>query len=53
MVRDGSVTRLIQLLQSDDAAERELAARLIWQRYFPDLLMLAQEPEPAHPPPRG
>jgi RNA polymerase sigma factor (sigma-70 family) len=38
----GSVTRLIQLLRSGDAAERDLAARLIWQRYFRDLLELAR-----------
>src|SRR5271170_4486871 len=42
MVRDGSVTRMIQLLSSDDAAERDLAARLIWQRYLRDLLELAR-----------
>ncbi|MFI5456662.1 MAG: ECF-type sigma factor [Isosphaerales bacterium] len=42
MVRDGSVTRLIQLLRSDDPAERDLAARLIWRRYFRDLLELAR-----------
>ena len=42
MVRDGSVTRLIQLLRSDDAAERNVAARLIWRRYFHDLLELAR-----------
>jgi RNA polymerase sigma factor (sigma-70 family) len=42
MVRDGSVTRLIQLLRSADAAERDLAARLIWRRYFHDLLELAR-----------
>jgi DNA-directed RNA polymerase specialized sigma24 family protein len=42
MVRHGSVTGLIQLLGSDDAAERELAARLIWRRYFRDLLELAR-----------
>ena len=40
MVREGSVTRLIQLLRSDDAVERDLAARLIWRRYFRDLLEL-------------
>ena len=39
---DGSVTRLIQLLRSDDPAERDLAAQLIWQRYFHDLLELAR-----------
>jgi RNA polymerase sigma factor (sigma-70 family) len=42
MSREGSVTRLIQFLRSNDAAERELAARLIWQRYFRDLLELAR-----------
>ncbi len=42
MVRDGSVTRLIQLLCSPDAVGRDLAARLIWRRYFRDLLELAR-----------
>jgi RNA polymerase sigma factor (sigma-70 family) len=42
MVQEGSVTRLIQLLRSDDAGERDLAARLIWRRYFRDLLELAR-----------
>ena len=42
MVHDGSVTRLIQLLRSGDATERDLAARLIWRRYFRDLLELAR-----------
>jgi RNA polymerase sigma factor (sigma-70 family) len=42
MIRYGSITCLIHLLRSDDPAERELAARLIWQRYFPDLLDLAR-----------
>jgi RNA polymerase sigma factor (sigma-70 family) len=42
MVSDGSVTRLIQLLCSADAVERDLAARLIWRRYFRDLLELAR-----------
>jgi len=42
MVGDGSVTRLIQLLRSGDATERDLAARLIWERYFRDLLELAR-----------
>src|SRR5215831_4902975 len=42
MDRDGSVTRLIQLLRSADPAERDLAARLIWRRYFHDLLELAR-----------
>jgi RNA polymerase sigma factor (sigma-70 family) len=42
MVGDGSVTRLIRLLRSDDAVERDLAARLIWRRYFHDLLELAR-----------
>jgi RNA polymerase sigma factor (sigma-70 family) len=43
MDSDASVTRLIQLLRSDDTAVRDLAARLIWQRYFPDLLDLARK----------
>jgi RNA polymerase sigma factor (sigma-70 family) len=42
MGRVGSVTRLIQLLRSDDPTERDLAARLIWRRYFHDLLELAR-----------
>ena len=42
MVSDGSVTRLIQLLHTGDATERNLAARLIWERYFRDLLELAR-----------
>ena len=42
MVRDESVTRLIQLVRSDDAAERDVAARFIWHRYFRDLLKLAR-----------
>jgi hypothetical protein len=41
MGREGSVTRLIQFLRSGDATERDLAARVIWQRYFRDLLELA------------
>ncbi len=42
MVHDGSVTRLIRLLRSEDSVERDLAARLIWRRYFRDLLELAR-----------
>jgi RNA polymerase sigma factor (sigma-70 family) len=42
MVHDGSVTRLIKLLRCDDPIERDLAARLIWRRYFRDLLELAR-----------
>ena len=42
MSSGGSVTRLIQLIRSEDAAERQAAARLIWQRYFHDLLELAR-----------
>jgi DNA-directed RNA polymerase specialized sigma24 family protein len=42
MMQNGSVTRLIQLLRSGDAAERNMAARLIWRRYFRDLLVLAR-----------
>jgi RNA polymerase sigma factor (sigma-70 family) len=43
MNQKGSVTRLIQLLRSDDPAARDMAARLIWQRYFRDLLELARK----------
>ena len=43
MVHDGSVTRLIKLLRSGDRAERDMAARLIWLRYFRDLLDLARK----------
>jgi RNA polymerase sigma factor (sigma-70 family) len=42
MVSDGSVTRLIRLLLSPDPDERDMAARLIWLRYFRDLLTLAR-----------
>jgi RNA polymerase sigma factor (sigma-70 family) len=42
MVRHGSVTKLIQLLRSDEKTERDLAALLIWRRYFRDLLELAR-----------
>jgi RNA polymerase sigma factor (sigma-70 family) len=38
----GSVTRLIFDLRSDEAAVRELAARLVWGRYFQELLALAR-----------
>jgi RNA polymerase sigma factor (sigma-70 family) len=37
----GSVTRLIIDLRSDEAVVRELAARLVWGRYFQELLALA------------
>ena len=39
---DASVTRLIQLLRADDPAVRDMAAGLIWRRYFRDLLELAR-----------
>ena len=42
MTPPGSVTRMIPRLRSDDPAEREEAARLIWSRYFPALLDLAR-----------
>jgi RNA polymerase sigma factor (sigma-70 family) len=38
----GSVTRLIIDLRSDEATVRELAARLVWGRYFQELLALAR-----------
>ena len=42
MVPDGSVTRMIHLIRSGDPAERDMAARLIWLRYFRELLELAR-----------
>jgi RNA polymerase sigma factor (sigma-70 family) len=42
IIRNGSVTKLIQLLRSEDKTEREMAALLIWRRYFRDLLELAR-----------
>jgi DNA-directed RNA polymerase specialized sigma24 family protein len=38
----GSVTRLIIDLRSDEPRVREMAARLIWGRYFQELLLLAR-----------
>jgi RNA polymerase sigma factor (sigma-70 family) len=43
MEPDDSVTRLIQLLRADDKTVRDMAASLIWQRYFRDLLELARK----------
>jgi len=43
MEPDASVTRLIQLLRDDDRSVRDMAASLIWQRYFRDLLDLARK----------
>jgi RNA polymerase sigma factor (sigma-70 family) len=37
-----SVTRLIYLLRSRDTAVRDMAAGMIWQRYFRELLSLAR-----------
>jgi len=42
MGAQGSVTRLIIDLRSDEPAVREIAARLVWGRYFKDLLALAR-----------
>jgi DNA-directed RNA polymerase specialized sigma24 family protein len=39
----GSVTRLIHDLRSETPAVRELAARMVWERYFRDLLQLARK----------
>jgi DNA-directed RNA polymerase specialized sigma24 family protein len=39
---DDSVTRLIEQLRSVDAATRNIAARRIWDHYFPSLLELAR-----------
>jgi DNA-directed RNA polymerase specialized sigma24 family protein len=38
----GSITGVIQGLRSDDPVVRDAAARLIWDRYFRDLLTLAR-----------
>jgi RNA polymerase sigma factor (sigma-70 family) len=42
MTTPASVTRLIHLLGSSDLAVRDLAAEMIWQRYFRELLSLAR-----------
>ncbi|MGP0069031.1 MAG: ECF-type sigma factor [Isosphaeraceae bacterium] len=42
MRAQGSVTRLIIDLRSDEPAVREVAARLVWGRYFKELLALAR-----------
>jgi RNA polymerase sigma factor (sigma-70 family) len=42
MGAQGSVTRLIIDLRSADPALREIAARLVWGRYFRELLALAR-----------
>jgi DNA-directed RNA polymerase specialized sigma24 family protein len=42
MGAQGSVTRLIIDLRSDDPRVREVAARLVWGRYFQELLSLAR-----------
>ena len=39
----GSVTRLIHDLRHDDPAVRDRAARLVWERYFRNLLALARK----------
>lgn len=38
-----SVTKLIAILRSDDSDVRQVAARLIWERYFRALLSLARK----------
>ena len=38
----GSITRLIHDLHSNEPAARALAARLVWERYFRELLLLAR-----------
>jgi DNA-directed RNA polymerase specialized sigma24 family protein len=42
MEAQGSVTRLIIDLRSTDPALRDVAARLVWGRYFQELLFLAR-----------
>ncbi len=43
MDQQGSVTIAIPGLRSADPAVRNAAARLIWERYFRDLLTLARK----------
>jgi hypothetical protein len=43
----GSVTRLLFDLRSADSALRELAARLVWGRYFQEPLVLARNHQSA------
>jgi RNA polymerase sigma factor (sigma-70 family) len=38
-----SMTRLIKLLRAEDKTVRDMAASMIWQRYFRDLLDLARQ----------
>jgi ECF sigma factor len=42
MAAHGSITRLIIELRSDEPRVREAAARLVWGRYFKELLLLAR-----------
>ena len=42
MGAQGSVTRLIIDLRSDEPGVREVAARLVWGRYLQELLLLAR-----------
>jgi RNA polymerase sigma factor (sigma-70 family) len=43
MEHEASVTGLIPLLRAEDKSLRDMAASLIWQRYFRDLLDLARK----------
>ena len=43
MDQEGSVTRMILDLRNGDPVVRNAAARLIWERYFRDLLKLARK----------
>jgi RNA polymerase sigma factor (sigma-70 family) len=43
MEHEASVTKLIPLLRAEDKSARDMAAGLIWQRYFRDLLDLARK----------
>jgi RNA polymerase sigma factor (sigma-70 family) len=43
MTSEASVTGLIHLLRAEDKSVRDMAASLIWQRYFRDLLELARK----------
>jgi RNA polymerase sigma factor (sigma-70 family) len=43
MDQEGSITRMILDLRNGDPVVRNAAARLIWERYFRDLLTLARK----------
>jgi RNA polymerase sigma factor (sigma-70 family) len=42
METEGTITLLVEQLRSDRQDERDEAARIIWRRYFPELLRMAR-----------